>query len=155
MKRILFALLVLIILGTVAFILRAYLAPKTPGPEMQTQEVLISPTPSPTVQATFLPTQTDEELIKIALVQKHGWDPEEILVTVSKNDGQYAQGSVREKSSEVGGGYFFAAKVSGQWQIVADGQGTIACEDLEEYPNFPASMIPECFDETTGKSVKR
>ena len=97
----------------------------------------------------------DEKNIKKALLNKHSWNAEDVIITVSKNDRQYASGGVRETSSEVGGGYFFAAKVGGVWKIVADGNGTISCASLVPYPNYPVSMIPECYNETTGQSVKR
>lgn len=96
------------------------------------------------------------ELIKQALIKKNNWtNGNDLIVTVSKNDGTYASGGVKDKNSEVGGGYFFAAKVEGVWKIVADGNGTISCESLVPYPNYPVSMIPECWNEKTGKSVKR
>jgi len=100
-------------------------------------------------------TASDSALIKEALVKKYNWNTDEIELTVSKNDGTYASGGVKEKSSEVGGGYFFAVKDVGVWKIVADGNGTIECVSLVPYPNYPTSMIPECYDTKTGKTVKR
>lgn len=97
----------------------------------------------------------DTDAIIQALVKKHNWNSNEIEVTISKNDGTYASGGVKDKGSEVGGGYFFAVKDKGEWKIVADGNGTISCASLVPYPNYPSSMISECFDEATGKSVKR
>jgi hypothetical protein len=97
----------------------------------------------------------DAEEIKQALIKKNNWTNMEIEVTVSKNDGQYASGGVKEKGSEAGGGYFFAVKDGGVWKIVADGNGTISCDSLVPYPDYPSSMIPECYDEQTGQVVKR
>jgi len=103
------------------------------------------------------PTVTENiaELIKQALIKKNNWTNADIEVTISKNEGMFVSGGVKEKSSEVGGGYFFAAKVNGEWKIVADGNGVITCESLALYPNYPVSMISECYDEKTGKTVKR
>ena len=56
---------------------------------------------------------------------------------------------------EGGGGRWFAAKVNGLWKLVWDGNGIIKCSDLADYPEFPVSMIPECFDEASDKLVKR
>lgn len=39
--------------------------------------------------------------------------------------------------------YLLAAKVNGQWLIVADGQGVIDCQVVAQY-GFPPSMVPEC-----------
>jgi len=97
----------------------------------------------------------DEALIKQALVDKHGWNPDDIVVTVSKSTGRYVSGGVREKSSEVGGGMFFAVKTDGQWKIIFDGNGAIMCESLKDYQDLPVSMIGECYDETTGRNLKR
>ena len=33
--------------------------------------------------------------------------------------------------------------VNGQWQIVADGQGALDCQDISQY-GFSASMVAEC-----------
>ena len=112
----------------------------------------ITSQPSSTVAPT-LKVEDDNELIKQAFFKKHpDWNKNEITFTVSTNNGQYASGSVTESG---GGGYFFAAKVNGVWEIVADGNGTISCESLKKYPDFPNTLIPECFDEATGKSIKR
>ncbi len=37
---------------------------------------------------------------------------------------------------------FLAAKVNDEWQIAFDGNGAVACEDLEDY-NFPSDMIED------------
>lgn len=109
--------------------------------------VAFSPPPSP------VKTENDNELIKQALFKKNGWpDDGSITIKVSTNDGKYASGTA---SSQGGGGYFYAAKVNGNWEIVADGNGVILCSSLTKYPDFPKSLIPECYDSTTGKTVKR
>jgi hypothetical protein len=101
-------------------------------------------------------SENTAELIKQALIKKNNWtNGDDLIVSISKNDGTYASGGVKEKNAEAGGGYFFAAKVAGVWKIVADGNGTISCESLAPYPDYPISMIPECWDEKTGKSVNR
>ncbi|HEX8923433.1 MAG TPA: hypothetical protein VF828_01725 [Patescibacteria group bacterium] len=96
---------------------------------------------------------SDEELIKGALFEKNGWkDTDNITVTVTENDGKYAKGSAQTSG---GGGYFFAEKVNGTWEIVADGNGMIMCAKLGKYPDFPKSMIPTCYDATTDKIIER
>ena len=99
------------------------------------------------------PVENDKDLLKQALFKKNNWSENDgITVTVSTNDGKYASGMV---AASGGGGYFFAAKVSNVWEIVADGNGTISCSSLTKYPDFPKNLIPECYDQTTGKPVKR
>lgn len=105
-------------------------------------------TPAPTVDETA----TLKTFIKNALVAKHGSTANELNISVSKIEGGFASGGA---SGEGGGGMWFAAKVNGNWQLVWDGNGVILCKDLAAYPNFPVSMIPECYNEQTNKSVKR
>jgi len=119
-----------------------------------TQMVVSSPTSIP-IPTITIKTQSDVEQIKLALVAKHKWNPSEIIVTIRNNDGTYASGGVKEVASEVGGGYFFAAKVGEVWQIVADGNGMISCSALIPYLDYPSFLIPECYDETTGKIKQR
>lgn len=128
----------------------------TPTSGAQTNEV--SPTVNQTVQTTGEPTSgvSDADGIKQALLKKYpNWVADNIIVTVSKNDGKYSQGGVKEKNAEAGGGYFFAAKVQGEWKIVADGNGVIECDSLIPYPDFPKTLIPDCYDSKTGKTVTR
>ena len=72
--------------------------------------------------------------------------------TVTTVQGDYAKG---EAGSTGGGAQWFAAKVNGVWKLVFIGNGTIACSDLTNYPNYPAAWIPECWDAATQKSVTR
>jgi hypothetical protein len=94
-----------------------------------------------------------KDIIKSALVAKHGNVAEELTVTV-KNivGGDYAQG---EASATGGGGLWFAAKVKGNWMLVWDGNGIIRCSDLTKYPEYPKTMIPQCYNDTTDKMVVR
>lgn len=87
------------------------------------------------------PCLSDEESIKQALVKKHGWNSEDIIVTVSKNDGQFARGGVKEKSSEVGGGMFLAVKRNGEWEIAFDGNGAPDCIQLKTAYLFPKEIL--------------
>ncbi len=95
---------------------------------------------------------SDKELITQALYERNGWQTDQVTVKVKTNDGTYASGSV---TAQDGGGYFFAAKVSGIWQIVADGNGVITCASLISFPDYPKALIPECYDETSGQTVDR
>lgn len=116
-----------------------------------------SPLPSPSTEsAVDLPEQeeTVEEQITRALADKHGWDAGQLEVTVSKRMGEYAQGGVRMKG-EMGGGGWFAVMVGEEWQIVWDGNGTVMCEQLREYMDYPTELIPECYDEASGQVVVR
>lgn len=102
------------------------------------------------------PTENISELIKQALIKKNNWtNGDDLIITISKNEGTYISGGVKDKNAEAGGGYFFAVKAGGVWKIIADGNGTISCESLVPYPDYPKSFIPECWDEKTGKLIIR
>jgi len=94
------------------------------------------------------PSPDDAKLITSALITKNNWKEGYVTVTLRTNDGRFASGSVP-------GGYVFAAKVNGNWEIVADGNGNILCSQLEKYPGFPNTLIPACYDPITQKEVVR
>jgi len=77
----------------------------------------------------------------------------EVDLTITQLTTNHAWGSVKFLG-EMGGGWFLAAKVSGNWLIVADGNGTIDCPVIEPY-NFPTSMVSECFDAATQTVITR
>jgi putative hemolysin len=97
----------------------------------------------------------DTELIKLALVEKDGINLNEVDVVITKDTGIYAEGGITPKQEVAGGGYFFAAKTTTGWKIVASGNGIISCDSLKPYPDFPVDMIPECVDPVTGNPVQR
>ena len=110
---------------------------------------------TPVVDAPVVDINTDTELIKLALVEKDGIDLTKVNVIITEDTGKYASGGIKPKEEDVGGAYFFAAKVLNGWKIVASGNGTISCESLKPYPDFPTNMIPECVDPVTGNPVQR
>lgn len=123
---------------------------------------IISPTPvvelSPTLEPTDVPTPTiktisDNELIKQVLFKKNNWpESDNFVFKISTNDGKYASGMV---TADGGGGYFYAVKDGTNWVIVADGNGMIDCSNLTKYPDYPNTLIPECYNSTNQKTVKR
>lgn len=121
---------------------------QTPSPT-QMEEI-----PSPTSLPTIIPSPTvdDYSLIKAAVVQKTGIKEDNLELSVSKNTGKFAKGTIKEKT-EAGGAYFLAAKKDGAWIIVYDGQSQPSCQDLTAY-DFPNTLAPECLTEK-GQVVKR
>lgn len=120
------------------------------------QEAMVSPpaeaegiTPSPTVNETAAIIAG----VKAGLIAEHGAGAANMNITVSKIQGNYAQGGAIEPEA-VGGGMWLAAKVNGIWKLVWDGNGTISCGSINPY-NFPVSMVSECWDDATQKSVTR
>ncbi len=96
-----------------------------------------------------------ETAVRASIVEKRGSDPADLEISVERVQGDYAQGLVRERSSMVGGAGWFAAKVDGSWELVWDGNGTVMCDDLVSYPDFPSSLIPDCYDSNSGQMVER
>ncbi|MFA6307312.1 MAG: DUF333 domain-containing protein [Patescibacteria group bacterium] len=84
--------------------------------------------------------------IKQLFVKKYQKDQAEVRVTVNQQTKNYARGGVKFGRDGIGeGGIFLASKVNGEWQLVFDGNGMISCSLIEDY-DFPASMIPDCFE---------
>lgn len=121
------------------------------GVSVTSTEVAATPTTNPTPT----PSGDNTDLIsamRAALIIEHGQDTGLLNVTVSKIEGDYAQGGA---SGQGGGGMWFAAKVSGVWKLVWDGNGIIDCNNVAPYPNFPRDMIPDCFATSSGKLITR
>lgn len=120
-----------------------------------TPVVEISPVATPTVESTpTVKTISDDELIKQVLFKKNNWpeNDKDFVFKISTNDGKYASGMVTNNG---GGGYFYAVKDGTNWVILVDGNGTIECSNLTKYPDYPNTLIPECYNSATGKIVKR
>lgn len=121
---------------------------------LPTEGITGTSTNTPTVIATPSVDETSviKTTIKKALVKKHGESANKLNVTVTKVVGNYSQGGA---SGEGGGGMWFAAKVDNEWKLVWDGNGIILCEDLADYPDFPKTFIPQCYDQKTDKLIER
>jgi hypothetical protein len=119
------------------------------------------PSASPSPMAVSTPTATPavneieaiKAAVKLGLIDEHGPNAANMVVTVSKTDESHATGGAIEPGA-VGGGMWLAVKVNDTWKLIWDGNGTISCAIIAPY-NFPTSMVPECWDETTQKSVTR
>ena len=117
---------------------------------LQTVKFKTSVAVSPT--APVDESSTLKSVIGTYIAQKSGGDASALSITVSKVEGNYARGMASEETS---GGMWFAAKVGGAWKLVWDGNGIIQCADLTSYPDFPSSLIPECFDAATQTMITR
>jgi hypothetical protein len=139
--------------------------PKTVEPEDGVNEELVEDmevTPETDDQlAEFSPEEVDmkEDLIiavKEGVAAKHDTSSENYEVSIGLFVGNYATGVIKDVDSEfAGGGAWYAARVDRKWELVWDGNGTVACSDLDDYPEFPSQLIPECYDEDTGEMVAR
>lgn len=129
--------------------------PLSPSPNQEINLPTIIPTNKPTTQpAETIPspttqTRSDVVLIQEAFAEKYSKPVSDTNVTINKNTGTHASGSIKF-SGEMGGGMWFAYTDSeGNWQIAFDGNGTPTCSQIEPH-NFPSSIINECYDEDLG-----
>jgi len=105
-------------------------------------------------------TETKEDIaeeVGAALREKYDWEKGQMIVTVDKSDGSFANGNVMPADpNQMGGAGWFAGKVNGVWKIIWDGNGTPTCEGIEAFDkDVPASLISDCYDENTNTMVKR
>lgn len=127
-----------------------------------------SPTPTPivspgiTLEVTPTPEETPAEeteeksaleQIREAFAEKYDKLFEEVVVNISENTGTHASGGV-SFAGEMGGGMWLAYKDGNEWKITYDGHGTISCSAVDPY-DFPADMVPECWDEATDTLIQR
>lgn len=158
-----FGLSIVGIIGVVAF----RLGQSQPGiipPPTGEPIIILSPTPETAPSPTLTPPDTlkpttspanesDADKIRKVLANKYSKNTEETEISVSKNTGTHATGSVRF-AGEMGGGMWLAYKDGENWIVTYDGQGTIPCSAVDPY-NFPTDIAPECWDETTSSLITR
>lgn len=82
--------------------------------------------------------------IKNLFAVKYNKKIEDIVIDIDQQTDDFTRGGVNMNKGEGTGGLFLAAKVNGEWVLAYDGNGQIACEQVEQY-NFPAEMIVDCF----------
>jgi len=97
--------------------------------------------------------RTLEEAVLEALDRKYGRRPEDIKITVEHKTNDYAAGSA-SLVDEIGTAWWLAARVGREWRLVAEGSAGVSCGSIETY-NFPAQMVPECYDHESGEMIDR
>lgn len=121
-----------------------------------TPPVKLQPTSAPIPTSNPTPIVDEKSLLKTAIkeifIAKNGGDGSSLSITVSQIEGNYAKGGISDQDS---GGMWFAAKVNGVWKQIWSGNGMIPCSDFSPYPDFPTSMLSECWNEATQDTVKR
>ena len=94
-----------------------------------------------------------EAIFATAFEEKYNKIAGSAEISINIVEDEHVSGGVKF-AGEISGGWFLGAKDEGKWIIVADGNGTVMCSEIEPY-NFSAEMVPECWDETTMALVKR
>ncbi len=155
----LFLVLLLAVVGAGGFYLGNTYRLVTIGPTPSQAPVVTSaPTPLISIIPTPIPTPDGAEsadvlaAVKQGIIADHGPSSELVKPTVTKIVGNFAQGNA---TTNGGSATWFAAKVKGTWVLVWDGTGTVACNSVAPYPDFPKDMIAECWNDTLGKTITR
>jgi hypothetical protein len=90
-----------------------------------------------------LPKISVEKRIRQALAEKYSKKVSEVEVTVTQETETHAKGTVVfQPGKSENSGIFLAYKTDNKWQIVFDGNGSVACKDLVDY-NFPENMVQD------------
>ena len=101
---------------------------------------------------TPVPTLTDEELIRQALLAKLGWADNELEFSVDENTGTVARGSLNFVGEMQGAAWFAGKDNAGNWVIAYIGQGVPDCSDVQPF-NFPTTWISHCLD-ASGNTIE-
>jgi hypothetical protein len=119
------------------------------------QVITITQAPTQTVVVAS-PTPDDKAaviaMVKASEVARVGADANSSTYTVTQIQGNYARGTA---GGTGGGAIWLAAKVNGVWKMVFIGNGTVECSSLAPYPDFPKTMMSECWDSVNQKNVTR
>lgn len=123
----------------------------SPAPQISPSPTLAPASAKPNTSPA---SESDADKIRQALANKYGKTIGETEISISKNTGTHANGSVRF-TGEMGGGMWLAYNNGVNWVITYDGHGTIPCSAVDDPYNFPTDMSPECWDETTDTLIAR
>lgn len=82
------------------------------------------------------------EAIRDFLANKYGRPSDEVKVTMTKEEGLFASGSVVFGKGGPGeGGVFLAWNNNGNWEVVFDGNGNVDCEMMRTGYGFPDTIL--------------
>ncbi len=110
-------------------------------------------TDEPESTETNQDSTTLEYSLKNQFAEKFGEETNNFVIEISEETDKHAKGGITFPDS-IGGGWWLAAKVDSKWLLVADGNGTVMCSDIEPY-NFPSDMVPECYNQDTQQLITR
>lgn len=92
------------------------------------------------LEKSRVPEISVERQITKVLAEKYNKKLAQTTVQIIEQTEGHAKGNVEFiPGGSENSGMFLAVKVTGEWQVVFDGNGSIACADLAQY-NFPAEM---------------
>lgn len=84
--------------------------------------------------------------IKFLLAKKYHKPLNQVTITISRRDDNYASGSVLFGQSGLGeSGLFLARKKENNWELVFDGNGSINCNKMQKEYGFPDTILKPNF----------
>jgi hypothetical protein len=102
-----------------------------------------------------------ELTIKKLFSEKYERGTSTVYIDIIQSSSEHISGSVQfiepdeeQPAHESVGSFLAATDGSGEWVLVFDGNEAILCADIEPY-NFPAEMVPECYDDTAEQVFDR
>ncbi|MBU2523731.1 hypothetical protein KKG71_00870 [Patescibacteria group bacterium] len=127
--------------------------------EQNTKDIKSENTPAPkdldpNEETMETKTENAQDLAEItkAMATKYEEKEENITITIEDNDHMYARGTVIFKDA-VSGAWWLAFKADKEWEIVADGNGAMMCDDVD-FNEFPVAMVETCTNDK-GEEVSR
>lgn len=92
-------------------------------------------------------TSVDQE-IQYLLAKKYNKSIDEVKINISKQEDNYAGGSVLFGKGGPGeGGMFLARKDGNIWEVVFDGNGNVDCNKMRQEYGFPDTILKPNFCE--------
>lgn len=84
--------------------------------------------------------------IQYLLANKYNKSADEVKITITKQDDNYAGGSVLFGKGGPGeGGLFLARKAGNIWEVVFDGNGNVDCNKMRQEYGFPDAILKPDF----------
>jgi putative hemolysin len=91
------------------------------------------------------PVPGTEKAVQAFLANKYNKQLSDVKVTVEKEAGGFAAGSVRYGEDESGEGGMWLAIAGNRWNVVWDGNGSIDCAKLRQQYGFPDTILKPNF----------
>ena len=145
----------LVVAGAILYWLYDQYANQKKAAQNQSQ-VIATITPEPTLIPLPTPTPDQTKILNEIIEALKIRDPrldQQLQVFVNRQLAGYATGSY-QTSEPFKSGWWLAALIDDRWQIIATDNGNILCDYLEGY-EFPVSLVPECYDQSTGNLIDR
>lgn len=91
-------------------------------------------------------SESIDKEIQSVLAKKYNKSIDEVKITIGKQVGNFASGSVMFGEGGIGeGGIFLATKIGNEWSVVFDGNGNVDCTKMRQEYDFPDEILKPNF----------